>query len=277
MRAFLSAAVLAAGLALNTVPAVAQSHSWLQAQAQPDLGDLGNGLHLALQPRGGVYLGVRLADIDADRARALKLSEERGVEVVKVEPGSPAEAAGIRAGDVLLSYNGENILGAQQLGRLVSETPSGRKVHIQLWRDGKMQSASAVVAEMRVPKVFPADLNLQLPPVHLSMPAFPNAMVVWTTPALGIECEPVDAQLAEYFGVKRGVLVRSVEKGSAAEKAGLRAGDVLTSVADRPVTNARDVISGMRAQRHAGPVSIALMRDHKELTLSVSLESENQQ
>jgi serine protease Do len=221
---------------------------------------------------------VRLADINGDRAKALKLSEERGVEVVKVEPGSPAESAGIRAGDVLLSYNGENILGAHQLGRLVSETPAGRRVRIEFWRDGKMQSTAAVVAEMHAAKAFTGDLNLQIPTVHLDMPAFPNAMLVWTTPALGIECEPVDAQLAEYFGVKRGVLVRSVEKGSAAEKAGLRAGDVLTSVADRPVTSARDVVSDVREQRRSRQaVSIRLVRDHKELTLSVSPDSETQQ
>lgn len=281
MRFLVLTGVLAAGTAMSVSPAAAQSDSWFQpkmAQMQMDLSNLDKNLHLAMQLRGGVYLGVRLADIDADRARALKLGEERGVEVVKVEPGSPAESAGLRVDDVLLSYNGENILGAQQLGRLVSETPVGRKVKIQFWRDGKMQSTVAVVAEPHPPKVFPDDLNIQIPPVRFTMPAFPNAMLVWTSPALGIECEPVDAQLAEYFGVKRGVLVRSVEKGSAADKAGLRAGDVLTTVGDRPVTSARDVVAGVRAQRRPGqPVSVALVRDHKELTLSVLPEPESQE
>ncbi|MBV9761634.1 MAG: PDZ domain-containing protein [Acidobacteriaceae bacterium] len=280
MRVLLSTTVLAAAMALGTQSAVSQTNAWSQkmAQAQADLSNFENNFHLALQPRSGVYLGVRLADIDADRARALKLEEERGVEVVKVEPGSPAESAGIRPGDVLLSYNGENILGAQQLGRLVSETPAGRKVRLQFWRDGKMQSTSAVVAEMQPPRVFPDDMNLQIPSMHITVPAFPNAMLVWTTPALGIECEPLDSQLAEYFGVKRGVLVRSVGKGSAADKAGLRAGDVLTAVGDRPVTSARDVVSGVRAQRHPGQsVSVALVRDRKEMTLNVPLDTGNQE
>ena len=68
------------------------------------------------------YLGIALGDIDADRAGVLKLGDERGVEVVQVEDGSPADNYGIRSGDVLLTYNGETILSVQQLGRLVRET-----------------------------------------------------------------------------------------------------------------------------------------------------------
>lgn len=282
MRFLFVIAVVAAGTALAPSPAAAQSQSgWFRpglAQIQADLSNLENNLRLATQVRGGVYLGVRLADIDADRARALHLDEERGAEVVKVEPDSPAQSAGLKAGDVLLSYNGENILSAQQLGRLVSETPKGRRVKIQFWRDGKMQVTAAVMAELHGPRAFPADLNLQIPAVHVVMPDFPNAMLLWTSPALGIECEPVDAQLAEYFGVKRGVLVRSVEKGSAADKAGLKAGDVLTAVGDRPVRSARDVVSEVRTQRQPGkPIAVAVVREHKELTLSVVPEAENQQ
>jgi serine protease Do len=282
MRFLASMAAFSAAMMMTGVPAAAQSYSgWFQpalAQMDADLSNLENNLHLAAQWRGGVYLGVRLADIDSDRAKALHLNEERGVEVVKVEPGSPAEAAGLKAGDVLLSYNGEVILGAQQLGRLVSETPKGRKVKIQFWREGKTETTAAVVAESRAPGAFPADLNIQMPEVRFAIPEIPTPMVVWKSPALGIECESLDSQLAEYFGVKRGVLVRSVEKGSAGDKAGLRAGDVLTAVNDRPVTSAHDVVSCVRTQRRAGkPIAVALVREHKELTLNVVPEPENQE
>lgn len=282
MRFLTSIMALAAAAILTAAPAAAQSHSlWSQpglAQVQTDLSNLENNLRLAAQWRSGPYLGVGLADIDADRARALHLDEERGVEVVKVEPQSPAESAGLKPGDVLLTYNGENILGAQQLGRLVSETPKGRKVKIQFWRDGKMQTTAAVVAESPAREAFPANLDLQIPQVRFLVPDIPSPMVVWKSSALGIECEPLDSQLAEYFGVKRGVLVRSVEKGSAGEKAGLRAGDVLTAVNDRPVASTHDVVSCVRTQRRTGkPIAVTLVREHKELSLSVLPDSDNQE
>jgi S1-C subfamily serine protease len=102
------------------------------------------------------------------------------------------------------------------------------------------------------------------------MPDIPNPMLMWKISAFGIECEPVDSQLAEYFGVKRGLLVRSVAKGSPAEKGALKAGDVLTSVGDRPVSTPHDVASFLRMQREAGtPIPLGIVRERKHLTLNV--------
>ncbi len=241
------------------------------------------------QLRGGSYLGISLNDIDADRAKALKLDQERGVEVTEVIDGSPAEAAGIKAGDVLLTYNGENILGAEQFVRLVQETPKGRKIRIQFWRDGKMQTTMVTTGAPR-PQWFnlpSGQMNFQTPELQslqrslqqraLQMPDIPNPVLMWKSTVLGIECEPVDSQLAQYFGVKQGVLVRSVEKGSAADKAGLKAGDVITSIGDRTVATPRDLTSYIRMQDQPGrAISLALMREHKELTLTVS-PSNNQE
>jgi serine protease Do len=233
---------------------------------------------------GGSYLGVNLADIDPDRVKVFKLEEPRGVEVVKVEEGSPAEKAGIKPGDVLLSYNGENILGAQQLGRLVRETPERRKVKVQLWRDGRAQTLT-IITESRGSRDFDMDTELRrlyvpgqdetfdrLRARLLNMaPEIPNPMLMWSIPALGIECEPVDSQLAEYFGVKRGMLVRSIAKGSPAEKAGLKAGDVLTSIGDRPVATSHDVTGFLRMQRQPStPTSVVVVRERKQLTLKLS-------
>jgi serine protease Do len=234
---------------------------------------------------GGSYLGVALTDIDADRAKILKLEEPRGVEVIRVEEGSPAEKAGIKPGDVLVSYNGENILGAQQLGRLVRETPERRRVKVQLWRDGRLQTLT-IFTEGRASRDFDMDAELRrlyvpgreeetfdrLRARLLNIaPEIPNPMLMWSIPALGIECEPVDAQLAEYFGVKRGMLVRSVAKGSPAEKAGLKAGDVLTSIGDRSIATSHDVTGYLRMQRQSGtPTSVVIMREHKQLTLKIT-------
>jgi serine protease Do len=238
-----------------------------------------NNFSFAAEPGNRVYLGVELRDIDGERARALRLDEERGVEVLRVVPGSPAESAGIHAGDVLLSYNGENVLGARQLGRLVSETPEGRKISIQFWRDGKVQTATATLAaQPYVRKVVPGDFELQMPDIDLRTMAIPDPLLVWKNQGIGIEAEPVDGQLAQYFGVKGGVLVRSVEKGSAADKAGLRAGDVLTAVAQKPVTSPRELMSCLRSQRRSGrPMPVSVVREHKELSLSIAPETPNQE
>ncbi len=216
----------------------------------------------------GSYIGVGLTDIDADRASALKLGEARGVEVQHVQENSPAESAGIKAGDVLLTYNSEEILSASQLGRLVSETPSGRKVKLQYWREGKIKTTTVV------PVSFQERRGDGLSPLTdmqaLNVPNIPRMLMLWENLALGIECEPIDSQLAEYFGVRSGILIREVAKNMAGEKAGLKAGDVITSVDTRNVAGPRDLISYLRTQHQPGKtLSISIVRDHRARTLSV--------
>ncbi len=237
------------------------------------------------------FLGLAITDVDADRLSRLKMTEERGVEVTNVEGGSPADSAGVKAGDVLLTYNGENILSAQQFIRLVRETPVGRHVGIGLWRNSKEQRVT--ITPVGAP-AFPfgtgreqfrnmaSDLGafrgpngtllaFQGPNSLTFMPDIPTVIMAWNSSALGLECEPVDSQLAQYFGVKQGVLVRSVSNGSAAEKAGLKAGDVLLSVADQAIKTPDDFHRSLRSERTQFPV--AIVRNHKQLTLNVTLAS----
>ncbi len=85
---------------------------------------------------GGTYLGVSLAEIDANRAKELKLKEDYGAEITRVEDGSPAEKAGVKPGDVVQEYNGQRVEGMEQFGRMVRETPAGREVKLTVSRDG---------------------------------------------------------------------------------------------------------------------------------------------
>lgn len=212
------------------------------------------------------FLGIRLADVDAERAKALKLGDERGVEVKAVMEGSPADNAGILPGDVLLSYNGETLLSAEQLSRMVRETPPGRKVKVQYWRNGKTQGAVLTVGT--------ATRSQMDPPFELPLPQtpgmdFPNPLLIWRNSMVGIDFERVDSQLAEYFGVKGGVLIRFVQHGSPADKAGMRAGDVIFSVAQRTISTEHE-FSLLLKQRGTG-VPVSLMRDHKRIDLVITL------
>jgi S1-C subfamily serine protease len=97
-------------------------------------------------------------------------------------------------------------------------------------------------------------------------------LMLWDNVGLGVECEPIDGQIAEYFGVGRGTLIRHVEKGYPAAKAGLRAGDVILSVDAQIVAAPRDLISYLRTQSSPGQtLSIQIVRDHKQRTISLLL------
>ncbi len=223
------------------------------------------------------YLGVGVRDVDAERAKALNLKEEYGIEVIRVDEGSPAEAAGVKAGDVVLEYNGQRVEGTEQFIRLVRETPAGRTAKLSIVRNGAQQYISVPLGTRKAEFLGAPmeEFHFEMPEMNIPMPDIPRAMMSWRNSVLGVEAEALgNTQLAVYFGVKDGVLVRSVIKGTAAEKAGLKAGDVLLKVDADHVSSPRDVTNAMREARNAGKKSfpIVVMRERKETTVSVALE-----
>jgi serine protease Do len=224
---------------------------------------------------GGTYLGVGVVDIvSAERARELNLKEPRGVEITWVGEDTPAERAGIVKGDVVLDYNGVRVEGQEQFVRLVRETPAGRTVKITVSRAGATHNLTATI-ETRKGKVISRDMFPNLEPnVNVWIPDIPRAFTSWRSSMLGIEAETLDGQLAQYFGVKEGVLVRSVGKDSAAEKAGLKAGDVIVKVDGTEISSPRELSSQMRAQRNRQTLPLTLMRERRETTVTVTLDSD---
>jgi len=250
---------LAAGLTASVVlpgRAVAQP-------APPETPATPNTLK-ALQLRGG-YLGVGIQEITADRAKALRLPEEAGVEVTRVSADSPAEKAGIQAGDAILQYNGAKVDGLEQFTRLVRETPAGRDVKIEVFRNGSPQTLTVKIGSNSAARYLPEGWTLTVPDV-------PRIIQGMRSPILGIEAEALDGQFAQYFGVTEGVLVRSVAKDSSAEKAGMRAGDVILRVDDNKVATPGEITRRLRA--FAGKnVTVSVMRDKKETAMTVNVES----
>ena len=242
---------------------------------------------------GGSYLGVGVAEVDAERAKALNLKEVHGVEITHVDENSPASKAGLQKGDVVLDYNGQRVEGTEQFVRMVRETPVDRQVRLQVWRNGASQNLTASIGR-RSPERFTIrgdedgeDFSVEIPPMPPmpsmppvppmpempTLPDFGHAMNSGRSGMLGIESEGLSGQLAQFFGVKEGVLVRSVVSNSAAEKAGIHAGDVIVKVDGERVSSPREISSLLRAARSKRTFPVVVMRDKKELTLNVTLIS----
>jgi serine protease Do len=228
---------------------------------------------------GRSFLGVHVAEIDSSRSKELNLKEERGVEITGIEEGSPAEKAGLRKGDVVLEYNGHAVDGTQQFVRLVQETPAGRQVKLSVHRNGSPFTITASVGTRKGRVITRsrsgAMVEVEPPRVNVWVPDIPRATMTWGNSLLGVEAETVDGQLAEFFGVKEGALVRSVSQGSAAEKAGLKAGDVVTKLDQSKVASARELLNLVRSSRGKKTYPVTVVRDKKEVTVSVTTDEES--
>lgn len=226
------------------------------------------------------FLGVGVADVNADRVKALKLKEERGAEITRVEDDSPASKAGLKTGDVVLEYNGQRVEGTEQFVRMVRETPEGRQARLVVSRDGATQNVTATIGARKGGSVFvgqPFDsekLRQQMDKLKEQIriqPDVPKMSLSWSSGPLGITAQSLESQLAEYFGVKEGVLVAAVTKDSAAEKAGIKAGDVILKVDEAKVTAPREITSAIRKLGDRLTFPVTVVRNHKEMSLSVTL------
>jgi serine protease Do len=195
---------------------------------------------------------------------AIEDQQTGGPVIRRVEANSPAESAGLRAGDVILTFDGDRVVGVQQLTRLVRETPVGRTVDVRVRRDNKEETFKVTAQRGSGVRVGRIDLNT--PDLHIftdRLRDFPRIEMSTVHVQSGIRVQQLTDQLRTYFGVTgdNGVLVTGVDAGSAAEKAGLRAGDVITAIDARSIRNPSDFSREMRAG--ARPV-LRVMRDKQE-------------
>jgi serine protease Do len=225
---------------------------------------------------GGSWLGVSIADVTSERAKELNMKEETGAEIKAVLPGSPAEEAGLKKGDVVLEYQGTRVEGAMQLTRMVRETPPGRTVTLKTLRDGETRTVRVKVTEHegREHERF-FRKRIEIPPIEMpeiEMPEIPFLESIPSSFRLGVSVENLGEQLGEYFGVKdgEGVLVRSVKKGSPADAAGLRAGDVIVKVDGEKVSDSADLRSGLRDHR-GKTFPLTIVRDRRGQSVTVTL------
>ena len=233
---------------------------------------------VVIQHAGTSYLGIGVAEITPERARTLKLKEEHGVEVAHVEENSPASKGGLKDGDVVLEYNGTPVEGIEQFSRMVRETAAGHQARLSIWRNGAAQEMTVTVGARKAMVIETPNGPVTLPTIPPIPPMppieIPRFEMTWQNGMLGIEGDALGQhqQLAAYFGVKDGVLVVTVIKNSPAEKAGLKAGDVIVKVDGADVGSAREITSQLRSARSRRSVPVTLVRDKKEMTINVNLD-----
>jgi serine protease Do len=191
--------------------------------------DQARGAQFMVLAGRGAEIGVQVAD-----------GKDAGVVVEEVRPDSPAEKAGLKRADVIVEFDGERVRSTRQFGRLVQETPPGRTVKAAVMRGGRRQdveitpqqgrgvltgrgTADGDFYRERIPDL---DMLRELPRGFAFN--FPQEMM--SDRRLGVMVAELTDQLAEYFGAKDGVLVSAVTDGSAASRAGVKAGDVITSI-----------------------------------------------
>lgn len=247
------------------------------------------------RPVGG-WLGIRATDLaelgPSERAK-FRGAPRRSVYISDVIAESPAARAGLRAGDFILSYQGQPVVSVDDLAERIAKTPIGQEVTLSIWRQGlrhqrqariterPAETAQAPAGETELAETVKqaaalaaaADQGKAKAEAERTGPALPAPRV--SLNHLGIKVADLTDQLAGYFGAQdqRGVLVTEVSSGSAAERAGLRAGDVILKVNASGTVNRRDLIRVLREIELRGPMTITLdlIRERTRRSLAVQL------
>ena len=237
--------------------------------AAPIVSQLRDGVEIE---RG--YLGVQIQPVTDDVADSLGIARNRGEFIQSVQPGEPAEEAGIRPGDIVTKVNGQDVTPDQTLSFLVANIRPGTKIPVELIRDGETRRVNVTVGkrpseeELRQQQLFNPDAEEEE-----TMEPGDNAVI---EEKLGLQALPLTPQIARQLGVSadtRGLVVAGVDQNSDAARKGLRRGDIILTANYRPVTSLEDLENTireaqrdkreavlLRAQRRGGPAQYIAVR-----------------
>ncbi|MCS7080331.1 MAG: PDZ domain-containing protein [Chloracidobacterium sp.] len=252
--------------------------------------------------RPTVYLGVFPQTLSEQRAAELGVSPPQGVYLVKVVEGSPADRAGLKRGDVVVSINGQAVVNGEHFRDLLRKQTPGQAMTLGVVRDKQRLTLTVVPEKPRVSVLAlpdgPFGITIDPEACREQVEQFREqaervremaeqmrrlgeqrraeikggalAMVFSDRGRLGVRTQTLSEQLARYFGVTEGVLVTEVIPGSPAEKAGIRAGDCLVKIGDRPIRDSRDLARELR-RAEAGEIKVTLVRDKQSLVVTPTL------
>jgi serine protease Do len=240
---------------------------------------------MVIGDEGASWLGVESQEISSEKAKELKLPAERGVLLERIVPDSPAAKAGLKDNDVITEINGQRVEGAAQFRRMIHEIPAGRSAQFSVWRDGRAQTISVTLGKSEDHgnmwfKTAPRAFSFELPRVEIpEMPDMPGmdwsngGVLAGARPRLGIDAEDLSGQFGAYFGAPdgEGVLVRAANAGSPAEKAGVKSGDVITSLNGERIRSLGDLREKLAGKREEKTVKLGVLRNKSELSITVEL------
>ncbi len=231
---------------------------------------------------GGSWLGVGVAEVTPEKVKELRLPAERGALLGKIVPDSPAARAGLKENDVITEINGQRVEGSEQFRRMIREIPAGRTAQLSVWRDGRQQIITVTLGKSEAAHHHtmvaptPGTFAFQMPDLE-ELPALEGLrnfnFSVSGRARLGIDAENLEGDFGNYFGAPdgEGVLVRNVFENSPAAKAGLKAGDVITSMDGERIHSAGELREKLMMKKDAKSVKLGLLRNRSELSLTVEL------
>jgi len=239
---------------------------------------------------GGSWLGVGVSEVTSDKVKELKLPAERGALLGNIVPDSPAAKAGLKENDVVTEINGTRVEGTEQFRRMIREIPSGRTAQLTIWRDGRSQTIGVMLGKsenkhgMPMVRSTPGTFAFRMPdlPEVQELPDM-GGMRNFTFSTsrrarLGIDAEDLDGDFGKYFGAPdgEGILVRNVFPDSPAAKAGLKAGDVITSFNGERVHGISELREKLMGLKDANSAKLGLLRNKSELSVTVDLPTPQQ-
>ncbi|WP_239985747.1 DegQ family serine endoprotease [Marinobacter salexigens] len=197
------------------------------------------------------WLGVLIQEVNRDLAESFGLKRPRGALIAEVMDGSPAQAGGLRSGDIVLEYDGDDIHLSSDLPPMVGRTPVGESARLTVLRGGKEITLNVEIG--------------QLPDERSAQQSAPSGGSSSTAP-LGLTVEPLPSDLADSIGVSGGVVVTNVGRGPA-YNAGIRARDVITEINRKAVSSVEDFRKVVRALPEGRAVSVRVVRQGRAVYL----------
>jgi serine protease Do len=195
------------------------------------------------------HLGVEIQTLDQSLANSFKLPAPGGALVAKVEPDSAAARAGIKAGDVILKYNGQPLVDAGQLSAQVGQSMPGDRATLEVWRDGKSSTLTATIGS-----ASPVTANN-------------GGASAAEQPKLGLALRPLSPSERQQAGVPGGLIVEQ-SQGHAAD-AGIQPGDVVLSVDGTPVDSVAQILKLIG--QHQTQVALLIQRGDSRIFVPVEI------